>query len=260
MFKEISIRGGGLNSGFNADYVYVDDYWRQGCHIVLIVEDHQLVRDGLRRIIRDVVVDAEVEFLESSTFAEACEIVEARKGAVDLVLLGIDLPDASAGEEVERLKSEWTALPVVVVSACEDWELAADFLRAGALGFVPKSSHIGVMVNAFRLILSGGRYFPPQVLRVLTNNRGSKVRGADVDCLAPCGTLVSAPGLSPRQKEVLMLMLRGRSNKEIARELGVSVGTAKNYVAAVLRSYNASSRSQVISAALNGGSIIPAVY
>lgn len=237
--------GNGLISGY--EVTYMDDYWQENRRVVLIVEDHQIVRDGMRKVIRDVLSGAAVEVLEASTFAEARQIIGGRKGDLDLVLLDINLPDAGGADEVECLKAEWMALPVVVVSACEEWGLAADFLRAGALGFIPKSSNVSVMVNALRLIFSGGRYFPPQVFGLLATGREDEASRRN-----PVGAAYPSD-LSPRQKEVLTLMLQGRSNKEIARELGVSVGTAKNYVAAVLRVYNASSRAKAMLAALSGG-------
>ena len=244
--------GGNSISGY--EVTYVDDYWQENRRVVLIVEDHQIVRDGMRKIINDVLAGTGVETLEAGTLAEARRIIGERKGELDLVLLDIKLPDAGGAEEVECLKAEWTALPVVVVSACEDWGLAADFLRAGALGFISKSSNVSVMINALRLIFAGGRYFPPQVFDLLAvGHVGDLSAIQESEVPAKSQNPAHMADLSPRQREVLTLMLQGRSNKEIARELGVSVGTAKNYVAVVLRAYNASSRAKAMMAALNGG-------
>jgi DNA-binding NarL/FixJ family response regulator len=242
------------NPGSGYEVTYVDDYWQENRRVVLIVEDHQIVRDGMRKVVGDVLAGVGVEALEAATLAEARRIIGERSGELDLVLLDINLPDAGGADEVECLKAEWTALPVVVVSACEDWGLAADFLRAGALGFIPKSSNVSVMVNALRLIFAGGRYFPPQVFDLLTEGyAGDSSPAQDHEVPLKNQNPVHTADLSPRQREVLTLMLQGRSNKEIARELGVSVGTAKNYVAVVLRAYNASSRAKAMMAALNSG-------
>lgn len=240
------------SSGY--EVTYVDDYWQENRRVVLIVEDHQIVREGMRKIIGDVLAGANIETLEAETLAEARQTMRERKGELDLVLLDINLPDTDGAEGIEYFKAEWAALPVVVVSACEDWRLAADFLKAGALGFIPKSSNVSVMANALRLIFSGGRYFPPQVFDLLTDERvGNPPPTQDSEPPLQNRVPVHAVDMSPRQKEVLTLMLQGRSNKEIARELGVSVGTAKNYVAAILRAYNASSRAKAMMAALSGG-------
>lgn len=253
------------------EVTYIDGYWQENERVVLIVDDHQVVRDGMRLVIRDVLSGMSVDFLEASTFAEARQVIDGRKGGVDLVLLDISLPDACGADELECLRSEWAGLPVVVVSASEEWGLAADFLRAGALGFISKSSSVAVMVNALRLIFAGGRYFPSQVLGLLDSKKGGqtlpvsherevsedKIDVALAEAQASAETQLNATDLSPRQKEVLELILKGCSNKEIARELGVSVGTTKNYVAAVLRAFNATSRGRVMRAVLGVGVSVP---
>lgn len=216
--------------------------------LIVIVEDHEIVRSGLNKVINGVLTDCWVKVLEAETLTQAKNLLAIENAAPDLIVLDVNLPDASGPEAIECLRSDWNNFPVVVMSACDDWELAADFLKAGALGFIPKSSNVSIMVTALKLILAGGRYFPPQVFDVLANKSEN-----ELDCSKPREPSVkpNAHGgeLSPRQKEVRDLMLKGRSNKEIARELGVSVGTAKNYVAAILRAYNASSRAKAMFAA-----------
>lgn len=230
---------------------YVDDYWLQSGRVVLIVEDHQIVREGMRKVVGIVFSGVKIDILEASTLTEARQIIDAHKGLLDLVLLDVNLPDAGGADVVACVKAEWAALPVVVVSACEDWGVASEFLKAGALGFIPKSSNISVMINALRLVFAGGRYFPPQVFdRLGEVSAGAVAAEEHVLEVSPPNNPTQMVELSPRQKEVVNLMLQGRSNKEIARELGVSPGTAKNYVAAVLRAYNASSRAKAVLAAL----------
>lgn len=238
---------------------YVDGDWEGLRRVVLIVEDHEIVRSGMRKIIADMLSGIWVEFLEASTFAEARQIICNRGNELDLILLDVNLPDACGGDEIECMKSDWKALPVVVVSASDDWQLATDFLKAGALGFISKSSNVDIIINALRLIFAGGRYFPPQVFDLLMGCRSpSDIIGSEIEQNADVALKSKEDAahpveLSPRQRQVLALMLQGRSNKEIARELGVSVGTAKNYVAVVLRVYNAPSRAKAMLAALGSG-------
>lgn len=223
---------------------YIDDYWQGNSRSILIVEDHQIVRDGIRNLIRAVLKGTAVEFFEASSLASARHLVEQQRQSLDLILLDIYLPDTATNDVFECLKQDWAGLPVVVVSACEDWKLVADFMKVGVLGYIPKSSNVSVMSNALLLIFSGGRYFPPQAFGLLEPSHEF------VHHLTEDKALLESShedmGLSPRQKEALSLILRGYPNKEIARKLGVSVGTAKNYVAAVLRAYNASSRAKVL--------------
>lgn len=223
--------------------------------VVLIVEDHEIVRSGMKSVINGVLNDCWVDVLEADTIENARRIVEEHQGGLDLIVLDVYLPDASGAALVALLKTEWISLPVVVVSACDDWHLAADFLRAGALGFIPKGSNVSVITNALSLIFAGGRYFPPQVFELLSeptvDQPPEKLEIKDIE-----GTSkppIHSAELSPRQRDVLNLMLQGLSNKEIAKELGVSVGTAKNYVAVVLRAYNANTRARAVLAALNEG-------
>lgn len=244
------------------EVAYLDDAWGELNRTVLIVEDHEIVRNGMRKIVADILPGPWVTILEASTLAAACDMVRERAGELDLLLLDINLPDATGTAGVEALRADWPDLPIVVVSACEDWSLAASFLKAGALGFIPKSSNVSLMVDALRLIFSGGRYFPTEVLDVLADPAGGTVTKPLASTREPeparegvgrgSPAVVHEVDLSPRHREVLALMLQGKANKEIARELGVSLGTAKNYVAVVLRAYNANSRSQALLAALGG--------
>jgi len=241
-------------TGYEVSYVD-DDYWKGVSRSIMIVEDHQIVRDGMRKLIREVLEGVAVEFFEASSLDEARQIIGKCKEEIDLVLLDIYLPDADPADAVECLKLEWSGLPVVVLTACEEWDLAADFLKAGALGYIPKSSNVGVISNVLRLIFSGGRYFPPQVFGALAAASGEAPvegrGGASHVEQAQVFMHHSDTELSPRQREVKALMLQGLSNKEIARELGVSLGTAKNYVAAVLRVFKASTRAKAMKAALS---------
>ena len=174
---------------------------------------------------------------------------------LDLVLLDADLPDAGDCALPAQLRAEWPAVPIVVISATEDWRRAAEFLHAGMQAFLPTTSRAEVIVNALRLVMSGGRYFPAQVFEVLCAQglmqplSSLEEESGGVAALEQSNFDADVPGLSPRQREVLALMIAGRSNKEIAREMNVSVGTVKNYVAIILRIFNTSSRSKAVFAA-----------
>lgn len=238
---------------------HLDDFWQEEGRAVLIVEDHALVRGGMRNVMHDVLPGVVVECLEAATCNEARRIIGRRREDLDLILLDINLPDSDSAEVMACLRNEWRALPVVVVSACEDWSLAVEFMKAGVLGFIPKSSNIDMLVSALRLVFAGGRYFPPEVLGLLASGYAG---AGETEPDAETGEhsldkITGAADLSPRQKEVLKLMLQGYANKEIARQLGVSVGTVKNYVSAILRSYGTNSRAKAVLAALNDGAEAP---
>lgn len=227
---------------------------------VLIVEDHEIVREGMRRIIGDILAKQcrVIEIFEVSNLAEAKSVLATAKDKLDLVVLDLDLPDAHGADAVNGLRENWGGIPVVVVSANEDWPLAANLMTRGVLGFIPKKSSVEIMVNALRLILAGGRYFPEEVFRLMKSEPGEDVEFEEqMPPTVPEGS-ESALGkclssLPPRHKEVLSLMLEGRSNKEIARQLGLSLGTTKNYVASVMRFLGVTSRLKAMRAVVLGG-------
>lgn len=230
------------------DVTYLDDYWLGSKRVVLLIEDHEIVRSGLRKLLMDVFVNLDLEVLEARNLAEADRIVSSRKNDLDLVLMDVFLPDGGERETLSLFKRSWSSLPVVVVSASEDWDLIAHFYREGALGFISKSIKIEKMINALRLILAGERYFPNEVFSFVSNENKNNIH---LDFDMDTKQILTSEILSPKLREVLALMLQGLANKQIAGKLNISVGTAKNYVAAILKAFNATNRSQAILIALN---------
>ena len=159
-----------------------------------------------------------------------------------------------------ELRQTYPALPVVVVSASER---TSDVIRAidlGAMGFVPKRSSNAQLTEALKMVMSGGLYVPPMMLGLQggaaapdedTVPSVMQTRGAPLGAGArPEGhqqvQALASIGLTPRQSEVLALLLKGLPNKLIARELKLSVETVKDHVAAVLRALGVSTRTQAV--------------
>ena len=180
----------------------------------------------------------------------------------DLVLLDLGLGDADGFDVLVEFRSAYPAVPVVVVSASDR---ASDVIRAidsGAMGFVPKSSSHAELHEALRMIMAGSMYVPPSMLG-LDFLRGTAPGGEALPgALRPLGEPAAAGatrpephqklpslkdvGLTPRQAEVLSLLLQGLPNKLIARELNLSVETVKDHVAAVLRALGVNTRTQAV--------------
>ena len=199
---------------------------------VLLIDDHHLIRDGMRPVLERLAGPGDsVEMLEASTFAGG--LAAAGQGDFDLVLLDLRLPDVAGFEALDRLQREHPELPVVLMSGDDDPGLVRDALARGALGYIPKSSTPSVIVQALRLVLSGGVYVPPQAL-------GDGERRA-----SPAG----AGALTPRQAEVLRLLVAGKSNKEICRALDLSEGTVKTHLAAIFKALDVTTRVQAVVAA-----------
>lgn len=147
----------------------------------------------------------------------------------DLVMLDLGLPGCSGIEALERLRTRFPALPVVVVSGNPGTINAA--LDLGAMGFIPESAPSDVFLNAVRLVASGGIFVPVEALNAAASS-------------SPAAR--SAPELSPRQKQVLALLLKGLPNKLIARKLDISENTTKAHVSAVLHALGVGTRTQAL--------------
>jgi len=196
---------------------------------ILVADDHPLIREAFRHLLTELVPSVSV--VEAGDCDTACRLIDEHPD-FDLLLLDLRLPGAGGLATLDKLRSSHPALPVVVVSALEDPGTVRAALARGAMGFIPKSSPNDVMVNALRLVLSGGRYLPPEVL------------GADGSEPAPA--TAEDLHLTDRQREVLALMIQGKSNKLICRELGLAEATVKIHVTAILRALKVTSRAQAI--------------
>ncbi len=230
---------------------------------VLLVDDHPLVLSALQAVIQGIGSGTAVVGVDSAAAARATLQADAD---FDLVLLDLALGDADGFDVLVEFRSTYPAVPVVVVSASDR---ASDVIRAidsGAMGFVPKKSSHAELHEALRIIMTGSMYVPPSMLGLAFGRGGAAADGASGmpkhsdDALAHDTPLGSAArpethqklpsmkdlGLTPRQAEVLGLLLKGLPNKLIARELNLSVETVKDHVAAVLRALGVSSRTQAV--------------
>jgi DNA-binding NarL/FixJ family response regulator len=200
---------------------------------ILIVDDHALLREGVGLLLRRL--DPQADILEAGTLAEALERVGAAD-AIDLLLLDLGLPDGLGVEAIRALHECRPGLPVVVLSARDDRETVVSAIAAGAVGYVPKSSSADVMLAGLRVVLGRGVYLPPSA------RAGDSSRPSMPDAVAANPTA----DLTPRQKQVLSLILRGMSIKAIARTLDVTTSTAKAHTAVILRALNVTTRTQVV--------------
>jgi DNA-binding NarL/FixJ family response regulator len=189
---------------------------------VLIADDHPLVRDALARTVQQLGADVQVR--ETGDLDGLLRL--AAQGDADLALVDLNMPGMDGVAGLRRLRAAAPTLPVVVASGQEDAATIRAVLAAGAVGFIPKSERSEVLLGALRLVQSGGTYVPSRLLN------------------AP--PAAAAPELTPRQLDVLHLLLRGEPNKLIARELGLTEGTVKIHIAAILRVLHARNRTEAV--------------
>jgi len=210
---------------------------------ILIVDDHPLIREALRHVLG--VLDGALELVEAQNCAEALAAA-ATHDDLDLVLLDLALPDVDGFEALARLRGQHPGMPVVVLSAFEQPELVKRALDAGAMGFIPKTSSNQLLLDALRQVLSGHVYLPADVLAEHREiPEVALQRAADA---GRAGAALSPRdlGLTARQADVLALMVQGKPNKMICRELNLAEGTVKIHVTAILKTLNVTNRTQAV--------------
>jgi DNA-binding NarL/FixJ family response regulator len=218
---------------------------------ILVVDDHALIRIALRGVLGGL--DRDVTVLEASDCRGAFDLIEAQPD-LDLVLLDLNLPGMHGLAALNDLRARHPALPVVVLSSANDRASVTQALDQGAMGYIPKLSSNEVLISALRLVLSGGIYIPPAILA-----RWECPTAADPQTAAASGRSGSPRrtpadlGLSGRQAQVLRLLLEGKSNKIICRELDLAESTVKNHVTLILKALNVTSRTQAVIAAARMG-------
>ena len=215
---------------------------------VLLIDDHPLILAALQNVIQGMGKNVSVHGVSGARAAR--DLLGSDGGGIDLILLDLRLGDADGYELLVELRATWPSTPVVVVSASDR---SADVIRAidlGAMGFVPKRASNEILTEALRIVMSGGIFVPPMDIRgdtdPLPGVPGGGPAAPAADFGMPRPETMAAFKLTPRQNDVLALLLRGQSNKLIARELNLSVETVKDHVAAVLRSLGVNSRTQAV--------------
>lgn len=201
---------------------------------LLIVDDHGLVREGLKAIVGQS--DLQAQCLEAWDEASIWQQL-TQHADIDLVLLDIQLPGLSGMELLKRMVKERAQLPIIMLSADHDSDTVSQALQLGASGFMPKSSLNQVLISAIRLVVAGGVYIPPEALLK------SAVKPQAV--LKPAVSLDSL-GLTNRQVDVLRLLLKGMSNKLISRQIDLAEATVKIHIRGILRALNVTTRTEAL--------------
>ena len=211
---------------------------------ILIADDHELFRDGLRHVLDQL--GGSLVIVEASDFQQAIQAVE-REQDIDIVLLDLSMPGMAWNEGLQRLRELLPQQsPIIILSASDDRRHVLQAVNLGAAGFIPKTSSSRVMLSALKLVLSGGVYLPPALLE----------QGGGSDS-GPLANEHAVSFLTPRQREVLALLGQGKSNKEIARVLQLAEGTVKLHVTAILKALNVNNRTRAVVAASQLGLTTP---
>lgn len=196
---------------------------------VLIVDDHPVVRYGLRQLLQNEGVVKAVG--EAGSAAQAYS--QLRRGRWDAVLLDLNLPDRNGFDILVDIKARHPGLPVLIVSVQPEDVMAPRLLRAGAAGYLNKESAPTEILRAVRKVLAGGRYVSPALAEQLAEGLGTEV------AKLPHETL------SSREYQVMRLLADGKAVGEIAAALHLSVNTVSTYRARLLEKMGMASNAEL---------------
>ena len=208
---------------------------------VLITDEQSLFRDGLSLRLKQINQD--IAILQSSNLVDMQKIL-SKEPDIDILIVDIDLAELNAAEIINKIKNLAPNTKIVAISSSEDTRNIKKILSCGVKGNIPKRSDSNILSGALKLILDGGTYIPPAML-----DNGIDYNGS---------SHISNPlkkNLTNRQSQVLDLIAQGKSNKQIAYDMGVSEATVKLHINALLRSLKVNNRTQAVITAQKMGLI-----
>lgn len=200
---------------------------------ILIADDHALYRSALVQVVQQLA--DQVAVVEAHNWQTALEQLAAHPD-LSLAVLDLNMPGMESFEGLATFLELAHFTPVVIVSGSENLQDMRRVLDAGAMGYIAKSESTPILLSALALVLSGGIYIPPRLIQNKTTSQ-------------PIAPKETTSILTPRQLEVLQAIAHGKSNKQIAQEMGLSVATVKAHVSAIFKTLNVSKRFEAIHAA-----------
>lgn len=212
---------------------------REAALKILLADDHPLFREGIRPLL--LKLGDSVDILEAPNYPTVFEIARVTPD-LDLAMLDLFMPGLPGVEGIRQFRTKFATVPVVVFSATEQASHVQGAMDAGASGFITKCSPSEVILNAVKLVLDGGIYLPPSML-----NR-------DSDAPPP---LVDTSKLTRRQMDVLNELAHGKSNRQIADNLGLTEGTVKIHLAGIFRILQVTNRTEAVLVAQRMGLSTP---
>jgi two-component system, NarL family, response regulator len=197
---------------------------------ILTVDDHPMIRDGIAAAIQ---AQPDMQFIgEATSGREALEQFRALRP--DVTLMDLNMPDMNGVESIHAIRAEFPDARIVVLTTYKGDVLALRALKAGALGYLLKSSLRKELLIAVRAAYHGRRYIPAEVAQTIAEH-------------------VGAEDLSQREMDVVRRVAAGLSNKEIAAQLSLSEETVKTYMKSILSKLNAGDRSHAVAIAIERG-------
>lgn len=218
---------------------------------IVIIDDHQLFREGVKRIL-----DFEPSFevvAEGDDGSEAIQLVEQHQP--DVVIMDINMPNINGVEATASLIEKYPESKVIILSIHDDENYVTHALRTGATGYLLKEMDADALVEAVKVVADGGSYLHPRVTHNLVKEYrrlSEDEQGAD-KYISPVEIRRPLHLLTRRECEVLQLLADGKSNRGIGEALFISEKTVKNHVSNILQKMNVNDRTQAVVVAIKNG-------
>ena len=210
---------------------------------ILVVDDHTIVREGICSILK-----AHDEFEIVGEAVDGSQAIEkVRELYPDIVLMDISMPNTNGFEATQKIKSEFPEVQILILTVHEGEEYFFRILSAGASGYVLKGASSEDLVSALRSVYQGGTYIHPSLAGKLVDGYIHWTKGG--------GERASYDGLTEREREVLKLIGKGHTNREIAEMLYLSHNTVQTHRSRIMDKLGLENRSQLIKYALSKGLI-----
>ena len=197
---------------------------------ILVIDDHPLIQEALRHVLTEL--DAALDLIQAEDASDAHAALSAAPDT-ELIVLDLTLPRSDGFELLSELRRDWPGIPLLVLSATHDRATVVRAGGRGGVGLIQKTANKRVLIDALRLVLSGGVFVPTDCPGTSSARARAVTRAEDL-------------GLTLRQSDVLRLLVQGKPNKLICRDLSLSEGTVKVHVSAILRALNVHNRTQVV--------------
>ena len=217
---------------------------------IIVADDHELFLKGLEFVLRDVFSQESFIFVHS--YNELFEKIEQNLDT-GLVITDLAMPGASWMNGIQKIHQLLPETPIIILSAVFDKDIIHKTIELGAAGYISKTASNQTIIDAIHLVMSGGIYIPSDLLQNTQMDELNSLKLIE-ESANPKDSLENIE-LSPRQLDVLKLIGKGLSNKQIAFELGITEGTVKLYVTAILKILNVYNRVSAVNEARKLGLI-----
>ncbi|MFC7048968.1 response regulator transcription factor [Emcibacter nanhaiensis] len=214
----------------------------------LLIDEFDICRDGMKMLLLETFSEPEVS--EARSIEEGLDILSEQQ--FDLIMIDLDSVNLSYTDLLKPLVPAAGAAPIITLAHKFTPEITAFAMRTGVAACMIKVTPKQMGSLILKMVMAGGRYFPPETLG--GDEQQTKICPVNFDkesCPLHQETPLMAPEITRRQLEVLKCIAKGKTNKMIAREMGISAGTVKVHVASILKLFNANNRTQAVNIAIH---------